>query len=458
MIDFIQNIPIERLRHHPDNPRKALGDLSELAESIRVNGILQNLTVVPADPDREPDAKKKKLMWVVIGNRRFEAAKLAGLDAVPCTVSDMDHKTQVSTMLTENMQRADLTVYEQAKGFQMMMDLGFDEKAISEETGFSRTTVRRRLKMAEMDDDALKAACSGEHERQITLADFEKLSQIEDLDTRNKLLKDIGENGFEWRIRSTLQEQRAKAALPDALAALQEAGIEALPKGKEYSGEYNRLYQSTVILSDWEKGNPLIPETEKQLYYSLSGNKYIYFFVKAEQIIRPAESPEEKEMRKRIEETWKRIDADAETARQMRREFADSIPVNLKKLPDLMKALITATVLNEINYITNDIDVMFSPEESADREEAMAYALAKIQSMPISEWSKVVRGFFDANGVDNRYHSGYKGRMPEHRKSILLDCYYDWLCANGYQMSEAEIQMRDGTHPSFGKEAAEDDQ
>ena len=144
----IHMIPVRRLIHHPENPRKDLGDLTELAESIRKNGIMQNLTVVPDMLDGTIDTGRYR---VVIGNRRMEAAKLAGLEELPCVVSDMDHRTQIATMLEENMQRADLTVYEQAQGFQMMMDLGFKPEEISEKTGFSETTVGRRLKMAQLD-------------------------------------------------------------------------------------------------------------------------------------------------------------------------------------------------------------------------------------------------------------------------------------------------------------------
>ena len=90
----IMMIPIGDLAHHPENPRKDLGDLEELTASIKANGILQNLTVVP-------DIETKKYL-VVIGNRRFEAAKAAGLVELPCVISDMDHKTQVATMLDRN--------------------------------------------------------------------------------------------------------------------------------------------------------------------------------------------------------------------------------------------------------------------------------------------------------------------------------------------------------------------
>ena len=135
-MNTITMIPIEKLLHHSHNPRLDLGDLTELTESIRSQGVLQNLTVVP-DPESEG-------YLVVIGNRRMEAAKLAGLAEVPCVISDMDFNTQIATMLTENMHRTDLTLYEQAQGIQMMMDLGLTETQISEMTGFSRTTIKRR--------------------------------------------------------------------------------------------------------------------------------------------------------------------------------------------------------------------------------------------------------------------------------------------------------------------------
>ena len=96
--------------------------------------------------------------WVVIGNRRLEAAKMAGLTELPCVISNMDHKTQVATMLQENMQRQDLTIYEQAKGIQMMMDLGFNKDEISEKTGFSRSTIERRLAVASLPDEETQEA------------------------------------------------------------------------------------------------------------------------------------------------------------------------------------------------------------------------------------------------------------------------------------------------------------
>lgn len=112
----IKYIPVKKLWQHPDNPRKDLGDVTELAESIKVNGVLQNLTVVPliGEITKKWDGESYR---VIIGHRRLAAAKLAGLEELPCVVVEMSEREQLSTMLTENMQRSDLTVYEQAQGF-----------------------------------------------------------------------------------------------------------------------------------------------------------------------------------------------------------------------------------------------------------------------------------------------------------------------------------------------------
>ena len=119
----IKNIPVRKLWPHPDNPRKDVGDVTELAESIKVNGVLQNLTVVPLIGAISGTWDEESYR-VIIGHRRLAAAKLAGLEELPCAVVEMTEREQLSTMLTENVERSALTVYEQGKGFQMMLEMG----------------------------------------------------------------------------------------------------------------------------------------------------------------------------------------------------------------------------------------------------------------------------------------------------------------------------------------------
>ncbi|MEG2624333.1 MAG: ParB N-terminal domain-containing protein, partial [Clostridia bacterium] len=86
---MIRNISIENLYPHPQNPRKDLGDLTELAQSIKAQGVLQNLTVVPwnfVEQDKGKWDDDYYRFFVLIGHRRLAASKLAGLTDLPCAV------------------------------------------------------------------------------------------------------------------------------------------------------------------------------------------------------------------------------------------------------------------------------------------------------------------------------------------------------------------------------------
>ena len=214
----ITMIPVGLLEHHPDNPRKDLGDLTELTESIKKNGIMQNLTVI-ADQDTSK-------YLVVIGNRRLEAAKAAGLIELPCVVKDLDHKTQISTMLEENMQRQDLTVYEQAQGFQMMMDLGYTAKEIGEKTGFSEKTVKDRIKFTKLNQKNFeKAVAQG-----ATLMDMIEISKLESKADQNEVMKEAGTNNFRRTLISKLDEQTYRKNCEKLGKIAREEGLEELPK------------------------------------------------------------------------------------------------------------------------------------------------------------------------------------------------------------------------------------
>jgi ParB family chromosome partitioning protein len=205
---MLTNIDITRLRPHPNNPRKDLGDLTELAESIKVSGILQNLTVVPVDADEYNKMLASKRSYkgnytIVIGHRRHAAAKIAGVPEVPCSIALMDEKMQVGTMLLENIQRTDLTYYEQGQGFQLMLDMGESEDSISELTGFSKATIKKRVKLLDFNPKKFKEA----EERGATLDDFAKLDKIKDKKTRDKLLEKVGTSNFNWELERAAKKE-----------------------------------------------------------------------------------------------------------------------------------------------------------------------------------------------------------------------------------------------------------
>lgn len=230
-------IKTDNLYAHPDNPRKSLGNLTELVESIKVNGILQNLTVVPwfSSITRAPadDKSMDGCYRVVIGHRRLEAAKQAGLEEVPCNIVEMSPKEQMTTMLMENMQREELTPYEQAQGFQMMMDLGITKSEIQERTGFSRSTVDHRLHLLELDQKALDAVGD-----QIRMSDLIRLEKIKDAEVKNEILKEHGgKDTFESAYKRAIEKQdteERKEKIRDAI------------KGSEYDISFK-----TYIEEDW---------------------------------------------------------------------------------------------------------------------------------------------------------------------------------------------------------------
>ena len=451
----IEMIPVTQLLHHPDNPRLDLGDLTELAESIKANGVMQNLTVVQVDDG---------VYNVVIGNRRMEAAKLAGLTEVPCVVSEMDYKTQVATMLMENMQRQDLTLYEQAQGFQMMMDLGFSAKEIAEKTGFGETTIRRRLKMAELNKDTLKDVLEGKYNdvQQIRMGDFDLLAQVEDVEERNRLLRDIGGRDFDWSIKRTLNLQKANKVLPQAKEILKKAKIKKLPNGKEYSSEYDRQYSMTVKLHMWTPGEQLIPDPPAgadELFYKIDEEE-IYFWTKAKKPERakPVEkSKAEREREKQIDNAWKIADRITEMSAEKRASFVEGLTVGPKNAMQMLRWALIASMSDLMNHNYNTYTGLkknFELEGTYTWDYVDAIQ-KKIMAMKQSEWPKLIliifEGLPEKKNDYQSFTSGYRKEWPAHQRNPRIEQCYAWLTEFGYQMNDEEIQMMAGTHEIFKK-------
>lgn len=210
----IKMISIEKLKHHPDNPRKDIGDITELTDSIRKNGIMQNLTVIP----------ENECYWVLIGNRRFEASKAAGLTKLPCKIVDgLSKAEQLGIMLEENMQRNDLTIIEQAQGFQLMLDLGETVETISQRTGFSQKTVRHRLKIAELDPELLKKKSK---EFQLSMTDMISLERISDPIKREEILQSAGSSDqLRQKIDSAVMQEKRDMMRLAIVQRLKDKGI-----------------------------------------------------------------------------------------------------------------------------------------------------------------------------------------------------------------------------------------
>lgn len=273
----LQNIPVEKLVHHPKNPRKDIGDITELSDSIKAKGILQNLTVVPAGDK----------YYVVIGNHRMEAAKAAGLKTLPCVIAEMDEKEQMETMLLENIQRVDLTVKEQADGFQLMMDLGLTVEELSEKTGFAKSTIYHRLNVAKLDGDVLER-------KQVSMKQLIELERIKSIEKRNEILTNYGDSpNFSYQVRYAAEEEKAEEAKEKIIKLLDAAGI---PKSKKY--KYGWKYGFETLQRIRYRGETAeIPEQIEsgEFYITDSSNVIIgKEIVKEEREKTPEEIKEEK--------------------------------------------------------------------------------------------------------------------------------------------------------------------
>ncbi len=133
-------LPTEELCPNPMQPRKQFdeADLLALAESIRQYGILQPVTVRPADPLPYPDELRSPSFEIIAGERRWRAAKMAGLERIPCIIRKADKQQSAELALIENVQRRDLGYFEEAEAIRNLLLM----------TSLSQTEMASRLSLS----------------------------------------------------------------------------------------------------------------------------------------------------------------------------------------------------------------------------------------------------------------------------------------------------------------------
>lgn len=240
----IENLQVDDLHANPNNPRKQVGDVDELASSIRSQGIKQPLLVTPTG---ETDIFGHKQYRVVIGHRRLAAARQSGLSTVPAIVEEMDARREREIMLVENTQRSDLTPIEEADGYQGLLDLGVRVKEMAEKTGRSDRFVRRRLKIARIPQETRDMSADFS---QLSLDQLDKLAEFEsDPDMQRELAR---ADDFDWTYQRLSQERRKTIWHDKALKALAKAEIkvESLPDGKNFWNWHPHGYKAAHSFSD----------------------------------------------------------------------------------------------------------------------------------------------------------------------------------------------------------------
>lgn len=145
-----QCIAIDQIRESTTNPRQTFEQtkLEELAESIRQHGLIQPITIRPNANGFE----------IVAGARRFRAAQLAELFSLPARIVEVDDAAAMEWQLVENSQRVDVHPYEEAQGFQRLLDLpGYDVAALVAKSGKSATHIYARLSLLQLIPDVAEA-------------------------------------------------------------------------------------------------------------------------------------------------------------------------------------------------------------------------------------------------------------------------------------------------------------
>jgi len=466
---MIANIKITKLHPHYDNPRKDLGDLTELADSIKANGILQNLTVIPwfsqitgvgAD---DPNQQEEMGYIVIIGHRRLAAAKLAGLEEVPCVITNMTPKEQLATMLLENMQRSDLTVYEEAQGFQMMLDLGESVKEISKKTGFSETTIRKRTKLLELDQEKFKSSV----ERGATLMDYVELEKIKDIELRNNVLEYIGTTNFNWQLQSAIKKEESDANKAFVISELEKFATQI----EDISGlQYVKVYYSSQ--------KPIVerPDDSDSVKYffnvSEHNNNYISLYKKSENISNISENKSEnksdnvnleyEEKRKKQREKRDELDKLSDQAYKLRYDYVRNISntVAKKSIGTIVESLLWTIIFDCGNYFELEkyaefFDIKLIDElnyeennEEEDNEEdidVLNFNIVKKHIKTKPETHLLVSAYLMLDSKNENYYD----LRNDYFDNNTLNTVYDLLEKIGYRKSDEEQSLCDGTHTLF---------
>lgn len=471
-------IGVEDLHPHPDNPRKDLGDLTELAASIKSKGVLQNLTVVPghwmtrdewvevsARYKEHPTEEDRMLMnkkWldtgytIIIGHRRHGGAKLAGLTELPCVIVDMTPQEQFETMMVENVHRSDLTVYEQAEGFQTMLDMGGSVEQVAQKTGFSETTIRNRVKLLRLDKKKFHEA----QERGGTMNDYLRLNSIEDTKLRNKVLSTVGTAEFENTLKSAKEDEEAKKAVEKLLADL-EAADWCEKVDPETARHGNWEYVRAINKYNPNTDKPADADTVKYAFRVDDKCRQIYLYkemsVKKDPMV---------EKKKILTDELNRIDSElddiSDRHAEMRMDYIANFNAFSSSEMDIATAATKAMLYCADNNFSIDPDRLGNLLGVPVQDEEIDPAAWNRELFNRPQRVLLCTAYIALEGSGRKYNyctydavAGASVPVPKKKGSTLaLDLIYECLKSLDYEMSEEEQQMKDGTHPLYRRAQA----
>lgn len=442
----VVEIKLEQLKIHPKNVRKEYEGIEELAQSIKENGIMQNLTVVP---DLEDPGK----YFVVIGNRRLTAARQAGIETAPCVIiEDMSDRDQVTTMLTENMNRKDLKIYEEAAAIQMCFaDFGFGMEEMEQKTGLSKTTINHRLNVAKLNEKVLREKAESE-EFQLSLTDLYSLEKVENVKTRNKILKEARDSrDLANKARSAAREELQAKNEKEFIALCKKRGIKAAPKEADnefYSGKWDKV--ADYSLTDKVPKQLKVGKDGELFYLTRYGTFYIIKKAEAKKKEPTKQDLEEREKKKNKRELTAKYKAMFEDMGDFVRNILDG-KVEPVKETEKLDMLIWNLFMCDSTWIgKNDITQAILGKELYAKditEEERKTAEEKAAKLPILH-QKIAVAYWKLKDLNlMEWDNTYSKSAGE-----KLDRLYDILAMFGFSYSDEEsYKIASGEHELYKK-------
>ena len=228
----VRNVPLDRIEANPENPRLVFEEsaLEELAASIREHGVLQPVLVRPRGPNQ---------FQLVAGERRWRAAKIAGLAAIPALVEDLDDDVALEIAVIENLQREDLSPLEEASIYdRMIKDHGYSVRKLAQKLGKDKGYLENRLRLADAPQEVRDLVSL----RKDTLSHAYELMKIDDTKKRKRLAGQVARGELSLvKLREKIEGRPARVAAederPEAVAPaaedLSEAAAPAAPTGDD---------------------------------------------------------------------------------------------------------------------------------------------------------------------------------------------------------------------------------
>lgn len=458
----IQMIKVGELHPHPDNPRKDVGDVSELAESIRAQGVRQNLLVVP-----NPDGEGYR---VVIGHRRLAAARLAGLEEVPCVVDEtLDEKRQLELMIVENCQRADLTPIEEADAYQGLLNLGDTAPKIARKTGRSPKYVRSRLRMAAI-PEAVRS--KSDHFAQLSVSDLEALAEFDDSPKEQvELVEAAGTDSWDYRLKLFRDKRRRRKWEEDAKLEIADLGLKPKKTREPWKADPGLdfpdcigAYLTKSFAEQWKDWhghhsdpNPVVKFTEE----ADGVNYYVYEHLPASQV--GENRKKEEEAKQRAAEEHARLKPIREfdaTSRELREQWLHS---NLHSFTDRQWRLAVTTIF--LRFMMHGDPTDFNDGAACIPDHAFIKSYQDIGGCRLDEDGSSFM-------TDEAWHqlSERQGKNPQYETALALFAdweaeitwmlwkdederrttirpYYELLAQLGYPVSDAETKALAGEFP-----------